>query len=112
MATAPPPARQRFNPRGRAEALPSSYTTNRDTTRVGHPGRCPLRRNSDEEHTGGSTEIPGSTPSVVRQSGDGSGWMVAKPGQIHEPDAGRSENVMWTPARTLRMSSPPGLVLR
>jgi len=27
MATAPPPARQRFNPRGRAAALPSSYTT-------------------------------------------------------------------------------------
>jgi hypothetical protein len=34
MTTAPPPARQRFNPRRRAEALPSSYTTNGDTTRV------------------------------------------------------------------------------
>jgi hypothetical protein len=34
MATAPPPARQRFNPRGRAAALPSSYTTTWDTTRV------------------------------------------------------------------------------
>ena len=32
MATAPPPARQRFNPRGRAAALPSSYTTTGDTT--------------------------------------------------------------------------------
>jgi hypothetical protein len=32
MATAPPPARQRFNPRGRAAALPSSYTTTWDTT--------------------------------------------------------------------------------
>ena len=35
MTTAPPPARQRFNPRGRAAALPSSYTTTRDTTRLG-----------------------------------------------------------------------------
>ena len=34
MATAPPPARQRFNPRERAAALPSSYTTTRDTTEV------------------------------------------------------------------------------
>ncbi len=32
MTTAPPPARQRFNPRRRAAALPSSYTTTRDTT--------------------------------------------------------------------------------
>jgi hypothetical protein len=32
MATAPPPARQRFNPRGRVTALPSRYTTTRDTT--------------------------------------------------------------------------------
>ena len=32
MATAPPPARQRFNPRGRAAALPTSYTTTGDTT--------------------------------------------------------------------------------
>ena len=32
MATAPPPARQRFNPRRRAAALPSSYTTTWDTT--------------------------------------------------------------------------------
>jgi len=40
MATAPPPARQRFNPRGRAAALPSSYTTTRDTTATGpHWGR-------------------------------------------------------------------------
>jgi hypothetical protein len=31
MATAPPPARQRLNPRERA-ALPSSYTTTWDTT--------------------------------------------------------------------------------
>jgi hypothetical protein len=30
MATAPPPARQRFNPRGRAAALPSSYITTWD----------------------------------------------------------------------------------
>ena len=35
MATAPPPARQRFNPRGRAAALPSSYTTTWDTTEKG-----------------------------------------------------------------------------
>jgi len=34
MATAPPPARQRSNPRRRATALPSSYTS-RDTTRAG-----------------------------------------------------------------------------
>ena len=34
MATAPPPARQRFNPRERAAALPSSYTTTRDTTQA------------------------------------------------------------------------------
>ena len=32
MTPAPPPARQRFNPRGRAAALPSSYTTTGDTT--------------------------------------------------------------------------------
>ena len=32
MTTAPPPARQRFNPRRRAAALPSSYTTTWDTT--------------------------------------------------------------------------------
>jgi hypothetical protein len=38
MATAPPPARQRFNPRGRAAALPSSYTTSGDTT-IGHGDR-------------------------------------------------------------------------
>ncbi len=35
MTTAPPPARQRFNPRGRAAALPSSYTTTGDTTAEG-----------------------------------------------------------------------------
>ncbi|PJN92747.1 hypothetical protein CNY89_27015, partial [Amaricoccus sp. HAR-UPW-R2A-40] len=32
MTTAPPTARQRFNPRERAAALPSSYTTTWDTT--------------------------------------------------------------------------------
>ena len=32
MTTAPPPARQRFIPRGRATALPPSYTTTGDTT--------------------------------------------------------------------------------
>ena len=38
MTPAPPPARQRFNPRGRAAALPSSYTTTRDTTAKDVPG--------------------------------------------------------------------------
>ena len=38
MTTAPPPARQRFNPRGRAAALPSSYTTTWDTTGVAAGG--------------------------------------------------------------------------
>jgi hypothetical protein len=34
LATAPPPARPRFNPRGRPAALPPSYTTTWDTTEV------------------------------------------------------------------------------
>ena len=37
MTTAPPPARQRLNPRGRAAALPSSYTITGDTTRQAAP---------------------------------------------------------------------------
>ena len=43
MATAPPPARQRFNPRGRAAALPSSYTTSRDTTPGKMGGHVPRK---------------------------------------------------------------------
>ncbi len=34
MTTAPPPARQRLNPRGRAAALPPSYTITGDTTHL------------------------------------------------------------------------------
>jgi len=44
MTTAPPPARQRFNPRGRAAALPPSYTTTRDTTREGAYARCEINQ--------------------------------------------------------------------
>jgi hypothetical protein len=42
VTTASPPACQRFNPRRRATALPSSYTTTRDTT-VPKPVRRELR---------------------------------------------------------------------
>ena len=41
MTPAPPPARQRFNPRGRAAALPPSYTTTGDTTQVQAPTSAP-----------------------------------------------------------------------
>ena len=70
MTTAPPPARQRLNPRGRAAALPSSYTTTRDTTS--------LRR----EDPGGSAADKAADCREAKSPGFGFGRIpVAVPGR-------------------------------